>query len=42
MRKEAFVEMRREKFVPQKPAAVCVQVEVGGVVLLVKQGFQFK
>ena len=24
------------------PAAVCVQVEVGGVVLLVKQGFRFK
>ena len=30
------------KFVPYKPAAVCVQVEVGGVVLLVKQGLRFK
>ena len=42
MRREAFVEMRGGKFVPYKPAAVCVQVEVGGVVLLVKQGFRFK
>ena len=42
MRKEAFVEMRREEFVPQKPAAVCLQVEVGGGVLLVKPGLQFK